>query len=163
MILEPDENGVILRVAASPPRRMFALGVVYALGALLIWLAFSEQPGLGGALFLVALGVVMFWSAERMRRATQLVLELTMDELRDSGGGVLARLDDIAKVERGPFAFKPSNGFALVVRTRGPRVWVRGMYWRLGHRLGVGGVTPARETKFMAEQIALMLAMREGA
>ena len=161
MILDPDETGVVGRVQASPARRMIALFVTYALGALMIWLAFTGRPTLGGAIVLVVMGAGVLWAAERMRRATLMQLELTNEELRDSAGQVLARLDDIEKVERGPFAFKPSNGFSLVLKQKAPRVWVPGLYWRLGRRVGVGGVTAPRETKFLAEHIALVLAMRE--
>jgi hypothetical protein len=53
---------------------------------------------------------------------------------------------------------KPSNGFTVVMETKQPRAWAPGLWWRVGRRVGVGGVTGASQTKFMAEQIALRLA-----
>ncbi|SMY08588.1 hypothetical protein [Flavimaricola marinus] len=161
-MLEPDENGVLLRLAPSAGRRVMAVATIYLLGALLIWMALAQPPALGWAVFLIALGAFILWAAERMRRATSMRLELTEEGLRDSSGRVLADWDEIAKVERGTFAFKPSNGFVLILKEKGPGAWAPGLYWRIGRRVGVGGVTPMRETKFMGEQIALSLAQRQG-
>jgi hypothetical protein len=66
-------------------------------------------------------------------------------------------MDGIRSVERGAFAFKPSHGFTLVMKEKQPRAWAPGLWWRLGRRVGVGGVTSAGQTKFMAEQIALRI------
>jgi len=68
---------------------------------------------------------------------------------------------DIERVDRGVFAFKPSNGF--LVRTREPsaRAWRPGLWWRFGRRIGVGGVTSANQTKAMSEILAAMLAERD--
>ncbi|MEO0931422.1 MAG: hypothetical protein AAFY14_12360, partial [Pseudomonadota bacterium] len=97
------------------------------------------------------------WLAERLRRATLLRIELTATDIRDSSGMVLATMDDIIGVDRGIFAFKPSNGFTLVMKNKKPRSWAPGLWWRLGRRVGVGGVTSAGQAKFMAEQIAFRL------
>jgi hypothetical protein len=64
-------------------------------------------------------------------------------------------------VERGAFALKPSNGFTLVMKHKSPRAWAPGIWWRTGYRVGVGGVTAAGQSRFMAEQIALMIARRD--
>ena len=163
MLLEPDETGVLMRLWAAPGRRLFALAVVFTLGALLIWLAFAQPPTLGWAVVLVAIGLVCLWAGERMRRVTLTGLELTEHAIRVTGGTEIVRIDEIRSVERGAFALKPSNGFVIVTHEKGPRAWAPGLYWRTGRRLGVGGVTAPRETRFMAEQIALMLASRDGA
>lgn len=164
MLLDPDADGVIVRLAPSAARRGIALVVVYLLGALLIWVALSTPPAPLWAGFLILLGAAVLVAGERMRRATALHLELTTEEgLRDSAGTLIAGWDEIRSVERGAFAFKPSNGFLLTLSNKGPRAWAPGLYWKLGRRVGVGGVTPMRETKFMAEQIALTIAARDGA
>jgi hypothetical protein len=85
------------------------------------------------------------------------VIELTETEIRTSNGEVLARMDEILAVDRGAFAFKPSNGFTLKLNTKKPRAWAPGLWWRFGRRVGVGGVTSAGQAKFMAEQIALRI------
>ena len=77
--------------------------------------------------------------------------------LRDGNGRLLCRMDQIAGVDRGAFAFKPSNGFLVKLKEPMPRVWQPGLWWRLGRRIGVGGVTPAGQGKFMADMIALKL------
>ncbi|WP_368184603.1 hypothetical protein [Aestuariibius sp. HNIBRBA575] len=160
MMMGPDENGVYATLNASAGRRLFALMVLYALGALLIYLAFTNPPALIWQVFLIAFGAVVLFGAEHLRRATLLVLTLTEEGLSDSAGRVLARIEDIKDVERGVFAFKPSNGFTLVLTEKQPRAWAPGLYWALGRRVGVGGVTSAGASKFMAEQIAFRIASR---
>lgn len=160
-MFEPDKDGIYARFGASKPRRVFACGVLYGLGGLIIYLAFVRPPTAFWLMFLIALGLATLVVAERLRRATQIEIVLTQTEVRDSDGRVLALLDDVVSVERGAFALKPSNGFTLVLRARAPRVWVPGMWWRLGRRVGVGGATPAGPAKFMAERIALKIAVRD--
>jgi len=157
MILDPGEDGVILRLEPSAGRRAFAVGILYSLSALFLWIAFAQPPAPGWAVFLIVMGVVTLLGGERLRRATAHRLELTDEGLRDTSGRVLARWDDIEKVERGAFAFKPSNGFLIVLKTRGSRVWAPGLWWRIGRRVGVGGVTPQRASRFLAEQMAMRI------
>lgn len=147
----------IAELSASPIRRLFAYGVLFALGALLILLAVTQTPSLGWQAFLVLLGGAALVMAERLRRATQLGLILTETELRDTSGQVLTRIDNIASVDRGAFAFKPSHGFVLRLHDAGEGVWAPGLWWRYSKRIGVGGVTPSGSAKFMAEQIALRI------
>ncbi len=156
-MFQPDEDGVYARVQASPARRIFAYAIVFGLGALVIYITLVQPPALHWLVFMFGFGVTMLWLAERLRRATTMVIELTDAEVRDSSGAVLARIEDIRSVERGTFAFKPSNGFTLVMHTKKPRAWAPGLWWRVGRRVGVGGVTIAGQSKLMAEQIALMI------
>jgi hypothetical protein len=76
---------------------------------------------------------------------------------------VIAALGDIQSMDRGFFAFKPSNGFLLKLRrgAGGPRVWRPGLWWRMGGRIGIGGMTPGNQTKFMSDVLAAMMAERE--
>lgn len=160
-MFQPDENGVYATVQASPPRRLFAYAVLFFLGALVIYTALVQPPALHWLVFMLAFGTSMIWLAEQMRRATTLSLELTDTVLRDSEGTILAEIDDVRSVERGTFALKPSNGFTLVMKTKKPRAWSPGLWWRLGRRVGVGGVTIAGQSRLMAEQIALRLKDRD--
>lgn len=160
-MFEADENGVYARVGASVIRRIFAYAVLLMLGGLIIYLTLAKPPAAFWAVMMLGLGALMLWLAERLRRATQMQIELTDTEIRDSGGAILANMAEVVRVERGAFAFKPSNGFTLVLKTRGPSAWAPGLYWRLGRRVGVGGVTSAGAAKFMAEQIALRLKTRD--
>lgn len=149
---------VLTTVSASAPRRVMGITVLALLGGLLIYAGLSQpQEFLGFQLLLLAAGGITLFLAERMRRATVVTLELTREELRDTSGRVLARLDQIETVNRGVFAFKPSNGFVLTTRQPQDRQWNPGLWWRVGRQIGVGGVTPAVQTKLMADLIQTLL------
>jgi hypothetical protein len=154
------EDGVIAVVGASAGRRLFGCGVMYGLGTLLIYVTIAQPPALLFLVFMLALGVGVILLAERLRRVTRDQLVLYADRLVDSNGTVLAQMDEIVSVDRGAFAFKPSNGFTLKLDNKQPRSWAPGLWWRFGRFLGVGGAVSAGQAKFMAEQIALSLAQR---
>jgi hypothetical protein len=156
-MFQSDENGVFAIVQASGLRRVFGFGVLLALGGLVIYTALVRPPSAAWFVFMIVFGSAMLWLAEKMRRSTLSVIELTETEVRTSNGEVLARMDEILAVDRGAFAFKPSNGFTLKLNTKKPRAWAPGLWWRFGRRVGVGGVTSAGQAKFMAEQIALRI------
>ena len=147
----------IATLQASAARRFFAYGAVFALGAMVILLAFLQPPALGWQLFLIAFGAGTLVVAERLRRATRTALILTETQIVDSSGTVVVDIDNIKSVDRGAFAFKPSNGFVLRLATPQPRAWAPGLWWRYSTRIGVGGVTPSGPAKYMAEQIAMRL------
>ena len=159
-MVTPYEEGVLAVAGASPGRRLLACGVVYLLGALIIYLVLIEPPQAVLAVLMLGLGATVLFLAEKLRRATQTELTLRADALTDSTGHVLARMDDIVSIDRGAFAFKPSNGFTLKLKSKQPRSWAPGLWWRFGRFVGVGGAVSAGQAKFMAEQIALALAQR---
>ena len=165
MIQFEDENEVLATVGASAGRRFLGLVSLGLLGILLIYIAFVRPPELVWQAFLILVGGAAMWIADAMRRATANVVELTPKGLRDSDGTVIAAFDDIQGMDRGFFAFKPSNGFLLKLRagaqTNG--VWRPGLWWRTGRRIGVGGMTPSNQTKFMADILSTMMAEREAA
>ena len=144
----------IAYLAPSPGRRVFAIATLALLGALLIYLALASPPALGWQVFLVAFGALSLASADAMRRATRTHLVLYEDRIEEATGRLVVRLGDIRRVERGLFAFKPSNGFVLILHDRMDRAWALGLWWRIGRRVGIGGITSAAPGKFMAEQIA---------
>tara|TARA_R110002094_G_scaffold40798_4_gene53173 strand:- start:633 stop:1130 length:498 start_codon:yes stop_codon:yes gene_type:complete len=156
-----DENEVLAVVRASTGRRFVGLLSLGLLGFMLIYIAFSQPPSLLWQIFLVLVGAGALWLADAMRRATASVVELTPLGLRDGDGTVIALIDDIQGMDRGFFAFKPSNGFLLKTRKPAPRMWRPGLWWRLGRRIGIGGMTPGHQTKFMSEIIAGMMAKRD--
>ena len=152
---------VLAVVRASGPRRAFGVAVLTALGILLICLIFAvSTSGLLVQGLLIVVGGAALWGAARMWQASSAALELTVDVLRTSDGVVLATTGDIAAIDRGIFAFKPSNGFTLKLARPARASWTPGLYWRLGRRLGVGGVTSAAQTRMMADVISAMLAKR---
>jgi len=148
-----------VRLSASAPRRFLGVAMLSVLGALLVYLAFSMPAGIGQIVILLC-GAFALSAAVILHRATGQVLVLTREALQVEGGPVLAQVADMVKVERGAFAFKPSNGFLLTVARPQPRGWAPGLYWRMGRRIGVGGVTGAPQSKAMAEAIAGLIALR---
>ncbi len=153
---------VLASVAASQPRRLFGVGVLGLLGLIVIYVALSQPPANPAwRVFLIVMGGGALWTARAMWGATQLRLELTRTELRLSDGSRIAQIAAIRSLDRGMFAFKPSNGFMLRLSAKAPRRWLPGLCWSLGDRVGVGGVTSAAQTKAMAEIISAMLADRE--
>lgn len=152
---------ILARVAVSTPRRWIGMGMLGALGGLLVWIALAQPPAdLGLRLFVLVFGGLVLWAADQMRRRSAAGLELTHEALRDSSGRVLVRLDQIEKVDRGALAFKPSNGFVLKLRSPHPRQWVPGVWWCTGRRLGVGGVTVGPQTRMMAEILQSRISAR---
>ncbi|MGC3936435.1 hypothetical protein ACOTTU_01370 [Roseobacter sp. EG26] len=157
---ETSDTEVLATVAASNGRRFLGIGLLAFLGVLVIYVAIVAPPSFGWQLFLIAIGASSLMIADAMRRSTVHRLELTKTELRDSGGLTIAEVDNIVSIDRGAFAFKPSNGFLLRLQEPVERKWCPGLWWRFGRRVGVGGMTPGRQTKYMSEIIAVMLAER---
>ncbi|WP_343079667.1 hypothetical protein [Ostreiculturibacter nitratireducens] len=152
---------VLASISAPAPRRAVAIVMVAALGILLIALGVFRGPeSVLGRVALVIVGGIALALADMMRKATALRLELTATELTDTSGRVLARVEDIVSVDRGAFAFKPSNGFLLKLRQPAGRVWAPGLYWRLGRRIGVGGVISKTEGRNMADTISALISDR---
>ncbi|KMK66333.1 hypothetical protein [Puniceibacterium sp. IMCC21224] len=151
------EQRILAEVRASAPRRVIGVGMLLFLGGLLIFVALDTPPTIGWQIFLVVIGLAALWLAGVMYQATKGVLSLTATELRDSDGTVLARIDEISKIDRGMFAMKPSNGFTLLLNRPQARCWRPGLWWRLGRRVAVGGVTPGSQTKPMADVIAALV------
>lgn len=156
-----DPNEVLATAGASAGRRILGLGSLGLLGVMLIYIGISQSPDIQWRLFLLVLGGGSLWMVDRMRRATASRIELTETELRDSDGTLIARVEDIDGLDRGFFAFKPSNGFLMRTTNTAPAQWRPGMWWRVGRRIGVGGMMPAHQSKQVAEIIAIIMAKRE--
>ena len=160
-MFQPDEDGILAVVEASKGRRLMACAVIYGLGVLVLYITFTQPPSLFLMVFMIVLGVGSLVLGETLRRVTAAKIIMTEDTISVSDGTILAQMADIISVDRGAFAFKPSNGFTLKLDTKQPRSWAPGLWWRLGRYVGVGGVVSAGQSKFMAEQIALRVAARE--
>lgn len=156
-----DDNEVLAVVSASSGRRFLGMTSLGLLGVLLIYIAFSQGAALLSQIFLVVVGAGALWLADAMRRATASAIELTPLVLRDADGTIIARVEDIESMDRGFFAFKPSNGFLLKTKAGAPRQWRPGLWWRMGRRIGVGGMTPGSQTKYMSEILSAMMATRD--
>lgn len=158
-VFDPDE--VLATVSASAGRRFLGIVSLGLLGLLLVYIALAQSPAFEWRIFLLVLGGGALWLADRMRQATGTRIELTETEVRSSDGTVIARIEDIENMDRGFFAFKPSNGFLLRTKQAAPNVWRPGLWWRVGRRIGVGGMTAAHQTKQMSEIIAIIMAKRD--
>lgn len=157
-----QQDDIVAEVDPNGPRRWLALAMLLTLGGLVLYLAFAAPPAnLGWQVFLVGMGLLSLWMAYKLQVATTRKLLLTREALTDSDGMVLARVDDIVSVSRGTFALKPSNGFMLVLKNPAPRVWQPGLWWRVGRRVAVGGVTPGAQARPMADIISVMIAQRD--
>ncbi len=144
-------------------RRLFATGALGALGVLTLWLLFANPPStVVLQAVLIALGLLFLIMAMRLWAATARAVILTKDGLFDTSGTTIATMDQIQSVDRGLFAFKPSNGFVAVTCKPLGRGWAPGLWWRVGRRIGIGGVTPASQGKGMADMLAVILAERAG-
>jgi hypothetical protein len=157
-----DGNEVLVRIGASAGRRWIGVGALAGLGGLFLVMALGESlSAIWVAVFLLC-GAGALWASVVMERATRRVLQLTRETLSEVNGEVLAEIADVTKVDRSAFAMKPSNGFVLYLGTPQPRAWRPGLWWRLGRRVAVGGVTSGGQTKPMADAIALLIAERDG-
>ncbi|MCR9107764.1 hypothetical protein [Marivita sp. XM-24bin2] len=153
---------ILAEVDPRGPRRVVGIFMLLMLGGLVLYLAFVAPPAhVLWQVFLIGMGLVSLWFAHRLQVATRRKLWLTETALTDSEGTVLARVEDIVAVNRGAFAIKPSNGFTLTLKNPAPRAWQPGLWWRLGRRVAVGGVTPGSQARPMADIIAVIVARRE--
>ncbi|MEM9434794.1 MAG: hypothetical protein AAGA12_12800 [Pseudomonadota bacterium] len=156
-------SDVLAGMAPSVMRRAIGSGFLFALGGLLFYLAVSNPPSqLIYIAVLIGVGGVSTYIGYRLWQVTGRAIELTATELRLSDGTVICKVEDIAKVDRSLFAFKPSNGFLITMKVRYPRAWAPGLWWRIGKRIGIGGVTPGAGGKIMADTLVAMLAERDG-
>lgn len=157
-----DDEEVLATVAASPARRWLGIVMLGWIGILSIYVALARPPELIWQIFLISMGVFGLWMATKMMVATRGRVELTRSVIRDSDGHVIVQCEDILSVDRGLFAFKPSNGFLIRTRSSGARRWQPGLWWRMGRRIGIGGVTPGHQTKMMSDILSAMLMERSG-
>ncbi len=147
---------------ASTPRRMMGTGVLLALGFLLLYLAAARPPAeFIWTFVLLGVGVGSLVMGYFMWQGTAYTIELSDKGLVQSDGSVIAAMEDIAACDRGMFAFKPSNGFLVRLKEPAPAGWSPGMWWRVGKRLGVGGVTQPAHAKMMADTLSALLAQRD--
>ncbi|RMF33239.1 MAG: hypothetical protein D6754_17250 [Alphaproteobacteria bacterium] len=160
---EPEADRVLARLAAAPVRRAVAAGAVILPGALLIFLALERiGRSVPAALLLAGLGVALVLLGRFVWQRSGGTLMLTREALIGPDGTPLCRIEDIAAVETGVLAFKPSGGFLLRLRQPMPFGWAPGLWWRVGRRLGVGGAVARHQAKAMAELITIILNERKG-
>ena len=166
---KPKQPKELARVEASPGRRGFAVTALCLLAVMLLWIGFQATgTSAGGAIALLAqaafisVGLGALWVAMILWKATSVALVLNEEGLADENGRVLAAMEDIDRVDRGLFAFKPSNGFLLILKSSQPLAWQPGLWWRLGKRIGIGGVCNGGATRAMADILSMHMAEKKG-
>jgi hypothetical protein len=146
----------------STPRLVFTVICLAAFAAALLWIAFMQPPdNIGWRGFLLLAAILVVWSVLRLRRLRGRALVLTEDALVDTSSGTVCRIADIARINTSTFALKPARGFAIDLVESGERVWIPGLWWRIGRNVGVGGMTGSVETRMMAERLDAMVAARK--
>lgn len=151
----------IATLAPSPTRRMLGTAVMAGLAGLLAWVALGNAPTWPWRIFLLATSLTAILGAARVWESAARRIVLSEAGLFDDTGRSIALLEEIASVDRGVFAFKPSNGFVLHLKRPAGRAWAPGMWWRIGRRVGIGGITAPAQARSMSEIIAVMLVRRD--
>ena len=151
-----SDGEILMTATSSPARRWAAIAMMTTLAGLLFSLALADPTTPAWRFGFAGVGLLSFWGATAVWQGTRDRLELTREVLRTGRGEILARVADVKSVDRGAFAFKPSNGFLVTTRAPGPRRWVPGLWWRTGRRVGVGGTLPSGETRAMAEVLTAL-------
>lgn len=150
---------VLVKLEVAQGRRIFGVLAIAGLGFTLLYIAAVFPPAkIISLAFLVVVGGFFIWAGYRLYRSTDNTILLTREAITTESGQVLCRLDQIANVDRGFFAFKPSNGFLVLLKEKGPRSWAPGMWWSFGKHIGMGGVTSPRQSKEMVSILQLLLA-----
>ena len=149
---------VILKIQPNSMRRIVSFIMLTLCAFVMISFAFtSTANSLVLRLVLICLGTAAIWQAQAGFRQSNAALILKREGLFDEYDTLICNLSNIAKVDRGWFSFKPSNGFLLHLHEPLSRKWVPGLYWRMGRRLGVGGSLSPAQTKEMSDKILLLM------
>lgn len=157
-------SDTLFQIKPSKPRRAVGAGLLLILGVLLLYISVVRPPAdLGLTVFLVMAGLISCFGGYRLWSATENAIELTEQGLRLSDGTEICHLDNMVSVDRGAFAFKPSNGFRVALKARQDMGWGPGLWWRFGRNVGIGGVTRAAEARIVADALSAMIAARDSA
>ncbi len=164
--MDLESDGIILSIGPSPARRYFAVICFVALAIVLIGLVVQGSAGIVWQAVFLGKAIASLLGAKRLYQGTDDEIELTRQELRTKSGRVLTTIENVRVVERGPFAFKPSNGFLVRMHAPCGKGWAPGLFWQRGTYLGIGGAINAGHTRAMAEAITALkmdvLPMDEG-
>ena len=151
----------LARLEVSQSRRTVGIALQGGLGLFLLYIvAMGTGNEFLGSLILAVAGIALLWSAWKFWNATNVALVLTADGLFDENGRAFCRFEDIEKVDRGFFAFRPSSGFVILCKSPVQRGWAPGLWWAFGKHIGIGGATGRAAGKQMADIISVMLTER---
>ncbi len=153
---------ILARLQIAPVRRWVGVTILALIGVGLIYSGLVyPSAALLGRLAIFLLGFLMILQAYWNLQVRSGALVLKEDGLWVENGPQLAALDNIETVQVSAFSIKPSNGFAVVLRSPARLKWVPGLYWCVGRRIGVGGATHPAQAKAMAELLSTLIMDRE--
>lgn len=151
------ETRIAARLDMGPVRYWATCTVIAALALLLSYVAMTSANSMLTQTVLGVMALCIFAVLILFIKAGRQSLFLTNDGIFDSHGRAICTLEEIERVDRGSFAFKPSNGFLVRTKSRGTRAWHPGLWWRMGNLIGIGGITSNAQGKAMADLLALRL------
>lgn len=164
MATETEPGLHTIEIARPEALRLFIIAALFGLAGVAGFtavMALGEFAGTVGFMGVACLGLLFVGRAMFLTDASRVIFD--GDCLRDDTGLEICRLEEIVKVERGFALFKPSSGFVLMLKAEKPRGWSPGLWWRYGRRIGVGGATPSRAGRAMADAITATIAMKNAA
>ena len=154
---------IIAELKPSAARRFAGIGMMAILGCLVIYIALSRPPEkLLIQAILVIVGLGALYLGDKLRQATKVSLVLTEEGVFESTGRSVVLMEEIEKVDRATFTIKPSNGLSIITKEKMSRVWAPGLWWRVGRKIGIGGVTSASQSKNMTQALTVLIARRDG-
>ncbi|MBL4805948.1 MAG: hypothetical protein JKY31_01510 [Rhodobacteraceae bacterium] len=142
-------------------RRVIGMAVQVSMGIFLLYtVATLPSASIIWSILLTGLGFAFLWFAWRYWKSTETYLTLNENGLFDSTGRHFCTFDEIEKVDRSIFAFRPSAGFLIRLKTSRQKGWSPGLWWAFGKSVGVGGATSRAACKQMADIISVMISER---
>lgn len=143
--------------------RWTMVAALVAIAGAIFWIVIGDGERSGAQIILLTLASAgcLFLALAASRAKGQAVI-LTNEGFFDDEGELLCPLDQVERVDAGLMAFRPSKGFLVRLKTPAPRGWSPGLWWRIGKRFAVGGATPGRDGKAMADLLANIIAERDG-
>jgi len=146
-----------------PARRwfgVFSLGLpAFLIAALLVQGAITNVLSV---ILLLIVAAVFGSAAYRMATVPDAGIVFDGHSLSTEDGVLLAAIEDIAEVQTGIFAMRPSNGFTLIMKKAGKMPTRPGIYWRQGRHMGVGGLLRAAEAKSIGKAIQAEVVVKKG-
>jgi len=132
--------------------------MIGCLSAVLLWVGLTGPDfTLISRVLVLIPGTFLAYLCFAMWKSGRHAIVLTDEGVFDTAGNALCSIDQIQGIDRGFFAFKPSNGFIIKLKTPLPRAWHPGIWWRIGKSIGIGGIIQGGETKAMSDVINMML------
>ena len=143
----------------SAVRRYSSLAILFALFGITAVMAVRD-PELTLPARIALGGLALGWLAglAAVHTLARGALRLERDRLTSSDGRLSVSYAEIERVERGAFAMKPSNGAMLRLSRRYPARWAPGVWWQLGRRVGIGGLTPKAATRVWLDRLEAEIA-----